>query len=288
MEKFRKIFLYFLFYLLALFLGLLIIFLIFKPIFTAESLIFPYAVHPFDICKLYPETWTLLKKAYVILFLISYNICLIKIFRKFYKPSRKISKIANTINKIESPLKLIIGTTDDNELIEISEQGLYQNIFITGTIGSGKTSSAMYPFTKQLMDYRALYTNEKIAMLILDVKGNYSNKVIEFAKNCGRENDILIVDLSGNFKYNPLDKPDLTPIVLANRLKVILTLFSKNNTESYWLDKAEQILAEAIKFCRLYNNGYVNFQEIHKLITQKDYYLEKIVIAREKFKSRHI
>ena len=146
----------------------------------------------------------------------------------------------------------------------------------------------MYPFTKQLMDYKALYTNEKIAMLILDVKGNYSNKVLEFAKNNGRENDILIADLSGNFKYNPLDKPDLTPIVLANRLKVILTLFSKNNTESYWLDKAEQILAEAIKFCRLYNNGYVNFQEIHKLITQKDYYLEKIVIAREKFKSRYI
>ena len=287
MVKFKKIILYFLFYLLALFLGLLIIFLIFKPIFTAESLIFPYAVHPFDICKLYPDTWNLLKKAYIILFLISYNIFLIKLFRKFYRPIQKIPK-KKQINIVESPLKLIIGTTDNNELIEISEQGLYQNIFITGTIGSGKTSSAMYPFTKQLMDYKALYTNEKIAMLILDVKGNYSNKVLEFAKNNGRENDILIADLSGNFKYNPLDKPDLTPIVLANRLKVILTLFSKNNAESYWLDKAEQILAEAIKFCRLYNNGYVNFQEIHKLITQKDYYLEKIVIAREKFKSRYI
>jgi hypothetical protein len=26
---------------------------------------------------------------------------------------------------------------------------------------------------------------------------------------------------------------------LANRLKTILLLFSENNTESYWLDKAE-------------------------------------------------
>lgn len=103
--------------------------------------------------------------------------------------------------------------------------------------------------------------------------------------NCSRENDVLVVNLDRNFKYNPLDKPDLKPIVLANRLKTILTLFNKNNSESYWLDKAEQILAEAIKFCRIYNDNYVDFQELHKLIMSKEYYMEKIVIAREKFKN---
>ena len=73
-----------------------------------------------------------------------------------------------------------------------------------------------------------------------------------------------------------MHKPNLKPLVLANRLKTILTLFSENNTESYWLDKAEQILAESIKFCRLYNNNYVNFSELHKLITIPGYYKEKI------------
>ena len=95
-------------------------------------------------------------------------------------------------------------------------------------------------------------------MLILDVKGNYFNQVIEYANKSNRLDDIIVIDLSGNFKYNPLDKPDLKPIVLANRLKTILTLFSPNNSESYWLDKVEQILSECIKFCRLYNNGYVS------------------------------
>lgn len=62
-------------------------------------------------------------------------------------------------------------------------------------------------------------------------------------------------------------------------------MFNKNNSESYWLDKAEQILAEAIKFCRIYNDGYVDFSEIHKLIMFKEYYTEKISVAREKFKT---
>ncbi len=91
------------------------------------------------------------------------------------------------------------------------------------------------------------------------------------------------MNFGGEFKYNPLDKPNLKPTVLANRLKTILTLFSKNNTESYWLDKAEQVLTECIKFCRLYNEGYVTFSELHKLITIPDYYVSKISLMRSNF-----
>jgi len=87
---------------------------------------------------------------------------------------------------------------------------------------------------------------------------------------------LIVIGLNSNNYYNPLHKPNLKPIVLANRLKTILTLFSENNSESYWLDKSEQILAEAIKLCRLYDDNYVNFLELHKLITMPNYYKEKI------------
>lgn len=93
------------------------------------------------------------------------------------------------------------------------------------------------------------------------------------------------MNFGGNIKYNPLDKPNLKPSILANRLKTILTLFSKNNSESYWLDKAEMVITECIKLCRLYNNGYVTFSEIHKLITVPDYYIQKLSILRENFLS---
>lgn len=160
---------------------------------------------------------------------------------------------------------------------------MYQNFLITGTIGSGKTSSAMYPFTKQLLEYNSKNIDDKICMLILDVKGNYYEKVVEYAKSYNLEEDLIVIGLNSNIFYNPLDKSYLKPIVLANRLKTILTLFSENNSESYWLDKAEQILCESIKLCRLYNNNYVTFSEIHKLITIPNYYKEKLKKLKELF-----
>lgn len=265
-----------LFFLLLIILFLILIFL-FNPILTADSLIFPYAIHAFDIVKVYPNTWILIKKFYFISFSISYFILFFK-FSKFIKFPKNIKKIQAS----ESSLSILVGLSD-KEPIYISESGLYQNILITGTIGTGKTSSAMYPFTKQLIEYKSTKENEKLAMLILDVKGNYHKKVLEYANNANRLEDVIIIDLSGSFKYNPLDKQNLKPIVLANRLKTILSLFSPNTSESYWLDKAEQILTEAIKFCRLYNNGYVSFSEIHKLIMFSDYYQEKLLITKKLF-----
>ena len=126
------------------------------------------------------------------------------------------------------------------------------------------------------MKYNSENPDKKIGMLILDVKGNYYAQVKEYAKKYNLINDLNIIELGGKIKYNPLHKPNLKESVIANRLKTILTLFSENNTESFWLDKAEQVLTEAIKLCRLYNNGYVNFTEIHKIITNSNYYKEKI------------
>ena len=120
-------------------------------------------------------------------------------------------------------------------------------------------------------------------MLILDVKGNYYKQVYEYAKKYEILDDLIVIGLGPNVFYNPLHKPHLKPQVLANRLKTILLLFSENNSESYWLDKAEEVLCECIKLCRLYNNGYVTFVELHKLVTLPDYYKEKIETLKKLF-----
>ena len=210
--------------------------------------------------------------------LIYSNILYEKIFRK----KERILKQQTTLYKSKDMnekgrLNLIIGhDVKTSENIILPESGLYQNFLITGTIGSGKTSSAMYPFTEQLLKYNSLNQDKKIGMLILDVKGNYYEQVKKYAEKYNLEEDLLIIELDSKVKYNPLDKPELKPIVLANRLRTILELFSENNSESYWLDKAEQVLQESIKLCRIYNNGYVTFKEIHKLVTVDGYYKEKV------------
>lgn len=141
----------------------------------------------------------------------------------------------------------------------------------------------MYPFTKQLLEFNFNNPKRKIGMLILDVKGNFYKQVQNYATQYNLLDDLIVIELNSNIHYNPLHKPNLKPQVLANRLKNILLLFSENNTESYWLDKAEEVLTECIKLCRLYNNGYVTFLELHKLVTIPNYYKEKIDILRNLF-----
>ena len=257
-----------------------IFFLIFKPVLLSDTVIFPYAVHPFNICEKQPKIWNSIKFLFVFTYIFSNSIIFNYIFSKIF--SRK--KIIKQITKKENTdLSLNIGFNSSNFLINIPEKSLYQNILITGTIGSGKTSSAMYPFTDQLIEYKSNSTEEKLGMLILDVKGNYYSKVSEYVKKYRRENDLIVIDLSGSIKYNPLDKPNLNSSVLADRLKTILLLFSPNNSEDFWLDKVQQLLSEAIKLCRLYNNNYVTFIELHNLIFFKDYYNEKVSFLKKLF-----
>lgn len=258
----------------------LITFIIFNPIFYSDTIIFTFAVHPFNICEEQPTIWNIIKFLFIFDYLFSNFIIFYSIFSKIF--SKKIKQKINT-PKNNNELNLKIGYNSLNNFIKIPEKSLYQNILVTGTIGTGKTSSAMYPFTEQLIEYKSNKTEEKLGMLILDVKGNYYSKVTELTSKYKRENDLIIIDLSGNIKYNPLDKPNLNASVLADRLKTILLLFSPNNSEDFWLDKVSQILTESIKLCRLYNENYVTFEELHNLIFFKDYYLEKVELLKELF-----
>lgn len=209
------------------------------------------------------------------------NFLLESLFSKFSYENKCFKKVT-----FADKLNLIIGQDFSlKEKVIIPEKGLFQNILITGAIGSGKTSSAMYPITEQLIAYNSNSSTNRLGMLILDVKGNYYNQVLEFAKKHNRLDDLISIQVAGKYKYNPLDNTSLKPSVLANRLKTILLLFSPNNTESYWIDKSETALSEAIKLCRLYNNNYVTFSELHNLITNRDYYFSKISFLRKKFLS---
>lgn len=139
----------------------------------------------------------------------------------------------------------------------------------------------MEPLLKQLIKQNS----PNLGMLILDVKGNFYKIVKKYSEEYDRLDSLIIIELGSNVKYNPLDKPNLKPSVLANRLKTILELFSSNNSDSYWLDKSEQVITEAIKLCRLYNNGYVTFVELHNLINYDDYFQTKIEFLRKAFQS---
>ena len=277
----------FIFTLTCLILLLFCSYQLFLPLYNAKEIVVTLGFHPFDICYNNSSLWNFLKISFIFFYTFSSFIIINSLIIRF-KIFENTSKTnpAHTISAIQSDsnLKLLIGKNlENNQSIYIPEAGLYQNFLITGTIGTGKTSSAIYPFTEQLIKFNSQNPDKKIGILILDVKGNYFKHVKNLAYKYHLEKDLIEIGLNSHIRYNPLHKPNLNPIVLANRLKTILLLFSENNTESFWLDKAEQILAECIKLCRLYNNGYVTFIELHKLITEPNYYKSKIDILKNLF-----
>jgi len=293
--SFKNYIKHFLFCLIVSFILCLIGFILFKPIYASNSIIIPYSLHPYDICISNPNLWKGLK-FYFIIFYIASSFIFSNSLYSFIFCKKQDSKLKNNVihKNVNSNIKqftnskdllLFVGKNESDNLVFIPEKSLYQNILITGTIGSGKTSSCMYPFTRQLMSCNKNNPNTKLGMLILDVKGNYYREVVNFARATDRLEDLYVIELGKSVKYNPLDKPSLKPAILANRLKTILMLFSPNNSDSYWLDKVEQVLTEAIKFCRLYNDGYVTFLELHKLITLPNYFMDKFDIIKELFVS---
>lgn len=175
-----------------IFVFLSIYILLFYDLYTSDTVIISFAVHPFNICEKYPNIWIKIKIIYIFVSSFSSLICINLIYSSlFTKTKVKTKKSLDA----KSSLSLFVANDRLGSPIILSEAGLYQNILITGTIGTGKTSSAMYPFTRQLIKYKYDDEAQKLGMLILDVKGNYYSQVKKYASYYRREDDLVIIEL---------------------------------------------------------------------------------------------
>ena len=122
------------------FLIFLIIINILKPIFTAQELIFPYSIKKFDIISKFPKTWYYIKFIYCITCFFNLFLSVNSIFNFILIKSSKLKKKKKCKKNVDfGNFNLFLGTDSINKnKIHIPEKGMYQNILITGTIGSRK------------------------------------------------------------------------------------------------------------------------------------------------------
>ena len=185
------------------------------------------------------------------------------------------SKSNNNFN-INDNFDVCIGVNENNIDVKLKEKGLYQNVLITGSIGSGKTSSAIINILDNFIKY-------KFGGLIIDVKGNLIDTVYKVMEKYNQSERLKVISLDSDFVYNPLDRPNILPLEIASRLRKALELISPSskNSDSFWLDKVEQYTKDFIVLIREYN-GYASFSEIHKLVIDKNYLNEKIEYIKQK------
>lgn len=217
-----------------------------------------------DIACMLGENFIYFKIFYFLLFSI-FALDLIYKFVSYY-----INKKSNKIIPYEkSEFKIYIGKDSQDNDVYIKNNGIFQNILITGSIGSGKTSSAISNIFLELI-------KQNIFGLIIDVKGNYINEVKKIVEKNNINVNVIEISLDKSFKYNPIDKPNKSSFEIANELRLVLTLLSETKTsDTYWLDKVESFLCDFITLIRA-EGSVVNFYKIHKLVNEKEYLLNLI------------
>ncbi len=195
------------------------------------------------------------------------------VFLKFLKKNQKKCRFLLKLDHIKDK-KLKKGIKPSENFIFL--EGLFQNVLITGSIGSGKTYGAINKFTN-------FFIEKDIPGLILDIKGNYINKLNEIIKDKNKKINILEVSLKNNIKYNPLNKNYMNEYELANYIRNVLEITSEiNNNDSYWLDKIENVLQVFIIILRL-EKKEINFLSIHELLLDMNKLNEKIIVLKQEF-----
>ncbi|MBQ8042581.1 MAG: type IV secretion system DNA-binding domain-containing protein [Clostridia bacterium] len=214
----------------------------------------------------------------------SYAICILVLTNE-YRDKLKAFVIGN-LNKLlgkekaetkEEVRGYIVARDENDECFSIEEETLYKNVLITGSIGSGKTSGAIARLTYDLI-------KSGKGGLILDVKGNFVDTVDEMCKRLGRTKDMCIISKNSSCYFELLDK-NVSSLELANRLKQVITLLStNNNSDSYWLDKVENVLMNMIILMKHINQ--LDLMTLHRLVSEDLFLKETLAKIKNSLKEK--
>jgi hypothetical protein len=151
----------------------------------------------------------------------------------------------------------------------IPTAGLWGNIAAFGSIGTGKTASCAYPLLRQMFEYQPGNDERKFGGLFMDVKGDFTAKVMEMAKEYDREKDLIVITPGGRHTWNPIHAPEAPAKVIAGRLVAVHeNLTGGSGKDSQWVvDGVLKLLTHSIGILRL-ATGYVTLKDVHQLIQE--------------------
>lgn len=181
-------------------------------------------------------------------------------------------------NKKLNYLDIPIGMNEKGNKISIVNQGVFQNILIVGAIGSGKTSSA-------ISDMLDGFLKNNIFGFVIDVKGTYLGEIKKIAHKYKLDHKILSITLEDKPVYQVLNTKVVSINELAYRLRKVIELFSSNQTDTFWLDKVESYTRDFLLIIQEYQKE-ITFFELHELVNNKNYLLEKLNLIKKNLKRK--
>ncbi len=200
-----------------------------------------------------------------------------------YPDPRKRDRLFVVLGEVHNPRKL--GPSRSPWWLTVPERGLFTGIAVFGAVGSGKTSSCLYPFAEQILSYKALNKDERIGGLVLEVKGDFCKRVKEILERHGRGEDYIEICLDSEYRYNPLHN-DLDAYALAFSIASLLNNLFGRGKEPFW----QQAYTNLVKFIILLYKvayGYVTLFDVYHCAISPPFLEQRIYEAEEIILGRH-
>jgi hypothetical protein len=200
-----------------------------------------------------------------------------------YPDPRKRERLFVVLGEVHDPRKP--GPSKSPWWLTVPERGLFTGIAVFGAVGSGKTSSCLYPFAEQILSYKAFNKDERIGGLVLEVKGDFCRRVKEILERHGRGEDYIEISLDSEYRYNPLHN-DLDAYALAFSIASLLNNLFGRGKEPFW----QQAYTNLVKFIILLYKvayGYVTLFDVYHCAISPPFLEQRIYEAEEIILGRH-
>lgn len=163
--------------------------------------------------------------------------------------------------------------------LTLPESTLYTGVFVTGGIGSGKTSAVAYPALRQLLGFRRFVevrradggiTQEewKFSGLVLDEKGDFTRAAAGFCEEWGRSTDLIRITPGGRWIWNVIYNPNLPTWGVGYQLGWIIRNFNKGATatDPFWENVPRELVTEYLGLLDDAEGYYTLFDYLETLI----------------------
>ncbi len=172
----------------------------------------------------------------------------------------------------EQSESLVLGTINEEneepvEWERVSKRGLNGSVFITGSVGSGKTAGAILPYFKQ-----CLINFEESSILALDPKRTFIKEAYKLIKKYKINATVHRVSLDGKVTFNPvyIEKPlkGSTFLNMAEMVRASSANFSGGKSDSpFWDISAYNLIKNCIVYCAA-TSDYFTLKDIYKAMIQ--------------------
>ena len=171
--------------------------------------------------------------------------------------------------------------------VVIPEKGLFTGLFIFGAIGTGKTTSCMRPFTRQLLTWQAHDRKKRAAALCLEVKGDFCFDVEKILGACDRSDDYVELNMEpAGFAWNPLAAPWLDSSSLAYTIASLLNQLYGKGKEPFWQQAYTNVARWLIELKRLEYPPWVTMADLYHYVLQEETIAKDIEAMKQRLDER--